>query len=125
MTNRNEREMQEMMGRLPSLLQAELDGRGREESGGAVRARRRCGGIVYSAEQPPRAASGGDVREGDTAGGESSSRPGVEGVLVRTAEVPAEGGCGDLTTPTLREKVWRRCCGRRWGHYTGGVTATD
>ena len=86
--------MQEMMGRLPSLLQAELDGRGREESGGAVRARRRCGGIVCSAEQPPRAASGGGVREGDTAGGESSSRPGVEGVLVRTAEVPAEGGCG-------------------------------
>ena len=34
-------------------------------------------------------------------------------------------GVGDLTTPTLREKVWRRCCGRRWGHYTGGVTATD
>ena len=90
--------MQEMMGRLPSLLQAELDGRGREESGGAVRARRRCGGIgpgtVCSTEQPPRAASGGGFREGDTAGGESSSRPGVEGVLVRTAEVPAEGGCG-------------------------------
>ena len=86
--------MQEMMGRLPSLLQAELDGRGREESGGAVRARRRCGGIVCSAEQPPRAASGGGVREGDTAGGESSSRPGVEGVLVRTVEVPAEGVWG-------------------------------
>ena len=117
------------MSSIPGRPPTPVGPRGREGSGGAVRARRRWGGIVCSAEQPPRAASGGGVREGDTAGGESSSRPDVEGVLVRTVEVPAEGGCGGSHNTNSREKVWRRCCAqqhsRRWGHYMGGVTATD
>ena len=41
-----------MMGTLPSLLQAELDGRGREESGCAGRGAARCGGTGKQQSQP-------------------------------------------------------------------------
>lgn len=57
-----------MMGTLPSLLQAEPDGRGQEESA-ALKEAPRCGGIsVYS----PRAANKSCIQrwsqcEGDTA----------------------------------------------------------
>lgn len=91
--------------------------------------------IVCSAEQPPRAASGGGAREGDTAGGENSSRPGVECVLVRAVEAPAEGVRGEShSTNSLRRKVGGAvyCSSRRWGtglcHSSwarGSVTADD
>ena len=61
------------------------------------------------------------VREGATTGGESSSRPGAEGVLVRAVKVPAEGGFGGFhNTDSLRIQVWlsvlqvwRRCVQQR------------
>lgn len=36
------------------------------------------------------------VREGGTAGGESSSKAGVQGAVVRAVEVAAEGGSGGI-----------------------------
>lgn len=66
--------------------------------------RRRCGGIgrfFPGSHRELHAAVG--VSEGDTAGGGSSSRPGVEGVLARALEVHAEGGsAGFQNTNSLR-----------------------
>ncbi|CAB1117661.1 unnamed protein product [Ectocarpus sp. CCAP 1310/34] len=49
----------------------------------------RCGGICVFHRAATKTCV--VVREGDTAGGESSSRPDVDGALVRAVEVPAEG----------------------------------
>ncbi|CAB1110301.1 unnamed protein product [Ectocarpus sp. CCAP 1310/34] len=49
----------------------------------------RCGGICVFHRAATKSCV--VVREGDTAGGESSSRPDVDGALVRAVEVPAEG----------------------------------
>ena len=85
--------MQEMMDNMSLLLQAKSDGRGQEESGGAGRGA--ASGIGGIGEISP-----GNRRElpaavgiglGDTAGGKSSSRPGVEGEPVRALGVPAKG----------------------------------
>ena len=50
------------------------------------------------------------VGEGDTAGGESSNRPGVGRVLVRAVEVPAEGGFGVFQNTNSLRSGWQRCC---------------
>ena len=88
--------MQEMMDNMSLRLQAKSDGRGQEESGGAGRGA--ASGIGGIGEISP-----GNRRElpaavgvglGETAGGDSSSRPGAEGVPVRALGVPAKGGFG-------------------------------
>ncbi|CAB1120145.1 unnamed protein product [Ectocarpus sp. CCAP 1310/34] len=68
------------------------------------------------------------VREGDTAGGESSSRPGVEGALVRDVEVPAAGGFGAFQdTNSLRSTFGSACVQQSAaaGDTGESVTATD
>ena len=88
--------MQEMMNKMPLLLQAKSDGRGQEESGGAGRGAASgfggIGEIVPGNRRELPAAVGVGLR--DTAGGESRSRPGAEGEPVRALEVPAQGGFG-------------------------------
>ena len=94
-----------MMGRLPSLLQVTSDGRDRESRGCVGRDATGAAELVFSAarnHRELRPAVG--VIEDDTAGGKSSSRPGVEGAPVRTLQVPAEVGfvwLDSTGTPTL------------------------
>lgn len=85
--------MQKMMGRLPWPLQAESDGRGREESGCAERGTAGAGELAVF----PRAATKSCILQWSSGRGtlleESSSGPGMESVPVRAVEVSAEGGC--------------------------------
>ncbi|CAB1106142.1 unnamed protein product [Ectocarpus sp. CCAP 1310/34] len=120
-------EVQEMMGMLPSLLQAESEGQGQEGSAALQ------DGAAGAAEMGVPPSSHRElcpavvVREGNTAGGESSSRPGVEGALVRDVEVPAAGGFGAFQdTNSLRSMFGSACVQQPAAGDTGeSVTATD
>ncbi|CAB1108006.1 unnamed protein product [Ectocarpus sp. CCAP 1310/34] len=121
-------EVQEMMGMLPSLLQAESEWQGQEGSAALQE------GAAGAAELGVPPSSHRElypavvVWEGDTAGGESSSRPGVEGALVRDVEVPAAGGFGaSQDTNSLRSTFDSACVQQSVaaGDTGESVTATD
>ncbi|CAB1107197.1 unnamed protein product [Ectocarpus sp. CCAP 1310/34] len=121
-------EVQEMMGMLPSLLQAESEGQGQEGSAALQE------GAAGAAELGVPPSSHRElypavvVREGDTAGGKTSSRPGVEGALVRDVEVPAAGGFGAFQdTNSLRSTFGSACVQQSAaaGDTGESVTATD
>ncbi|CAB1109673.1 unnamed protein product [Ectocarpus sp. CCAP 1310/34] len=121
-------EVQEMMGMLPSLLQAESEGQGQEGSAALQE------GAAGAAELGVPPSSHRElypavvVREGDTAGGERSSGPGVEGALVRDVEVPAAGGFGAFQdTNSLRSTFGSACVQQSAaaGETGESVTATD
>ena len=88
--------MQEMMDKMSLLLQAKSDGRGHEKSGCAGRGA--ASGVGRNGEISPgnrrKLPAAVSVSLGDTAGGESSSRPGAEGEPVRALGIPAKGGFG-------------------------------
>ncbi|CAB1109015.1 unnamed protein product [Ectocarpus sp. CCAP 1310/34] len=103
-------EVQEMMGMLPSLLQAESEGQGQEGSAALQEGAAGAAALGVPPSSHRELCPAVVVREGDTAGGESSSRPGVEGALVRDVEVPAAGGFGAFQdTNSLRSTFGSAC----------------
>lgn len=75
--------MQKMMGKLPSLLQAKSEGQGQEGSAALREGAAGAAELGFPSSSHLELHPAVVVREGDTTGGEDSSRPGVECALVR------------------------------------------
>lgn len=117
---RGERRMQEIMGKLPLLLQPKSDGQGREESAALKKTPQVSfffvGTSPPSSHQELHAAVG--ASEDDTAGEESSSRSGVEVALARALEVPLlQVWVGRIPNP----EFLRRFGGARVGDAAGAL----